>query len=102
MAATRPASEDQRAKPVGAPWGRLALSKCEAADAHGVLQTASGARGMVLTIRLRHDRLPLDMALQTVAVAAFQAADLLLDTRLGELEPPPTAHAAPNQRSGGA
>ena len=36
MAATRPASEDQRAKPAGAAWGRLALSKCEAADALGV------------------------------------------------------------------
>ena len=36
MAATRRAIEDRSEQPVGAAFGRLALSKCEAADALGV------------------------------------------------------------------
>ena len=36
MAAPRRAFEDQRARPARAAFGRLALSKCEAADALGV------------------------------------------------------------------
>ena len=36
MAASRRPIEDQRVEPVGAAIGRLALSKCEAADALGV------------------------------------------------------------------
>jgi excisionase family DNA binding protein len=36
MAASRHAIEDQRVHPAGAAFGRLALSKCEAADALGV------------------------------------------------------------------
>ncbi len=36
MAALRRAIDDQREQPVGAAFGRLALSKCEAADALGV------------------------------------------------------------------
>lgn len=96
-----PAPAATRSARLPARWSGTALTACPAAEAHGVLQTASGARGMVLTIRLRHDGLPPDMALQAVAVAAFQAADLLLDTRLGELKPPRAAPvAAPNQRSG--
>ena len=36
MAATRRVIEDRSEQPVGAAFGRLALSKCEAADALGV------------------------------------------------------------------
>ena len=36
MAATRRAIDDRGEQPVGAAFGRLALSKCEAADALGV------------------------------------------------------------------
>ena len=95
-----PAPAGPRAARVPVRWNGTTLAASAGADAHGVVRTADGARGTVMTIRLQREHLPPDMALQAAAVAAFQAADLLLGTELGELEAPSVARAAPNQRSG--
>ncbi|MEV4716667.1 hypothetical protein AB0J94_05655 [Micromonospora noduli] len=82
-------------------WSGLSLVACPPDEAHGSIEVTGGARGTVLRVRLGRDHLPADVSPQEVAVLAFRAADELLGTGLGDLQPPPvTGGAAPTQRSG--
>lgn len=82
-------------------WSGPALVACAFEQAHGVLEITTGPRGTVLSVRLRRDRLPAELSAQEAAVVAFRAADDLLDTGLGHLQPPPRLlGAVPGQRNG--
>lgn len=82
-------------------WTGTAITACTAVQSHGTIETAEGARGTVLTVRLHRERLPPGLTLQAAAVAAFGGADRLLGTQLGPLRQP-ERHAAPPRPDGAA
>jgi hypothetical protein len=69
-------------------WSDTALVTATDGHSHGELQVGAGSRGTILTARLRRTSLPAALSYQSVAIAVFGAADRLLGTGFGQLEPP--------------
>ncbi|WP_213455794.1 hypothetical protein [Rhizomonospora bruguierae] len=98
-----PAPQSANAAELGVRWNGSVLEPAARGGHHGVIELNQGARGMVASIRLHRTHLPADVVLQRVAVAALAAADRLLGTGFGRLEPPRAARGAvPARRSGAA
>ncbi|WP_433724575.1 hypothetical protein ACQP2Y_03640 [Actinoplanes sp. CA-051413] len=73
---------------VAVRWSGTTLVTAPDRRSQGELRVGAGSRGTILTARLRRTVLPATLSYQSVAIAVFGAADRLLGTGFGQLEPP--------------
>ncbi|MFG1657656.1 hypothetical protein ACGFIY_14105 [Micromonospora chersina] len=82
-------------------WRDRGLEACRPDEAHGSVEVINGPRGTALRAQLARKHLPIGVSPQESVVVALRAADELLGTGIGDLQPPPAGRsAAPTRRSG--
>ncbi|GIE91907.1 hypothetical protein [Actinoplanes regularis] len=69
-------------------WFGSTLISAGRTEPHGVIEVGPGARGAILTARLRHADLPEGLDCQAASIAVFEAADRLLGATYGPLKAP--------------